>query len=408
MFILLTSNVFGVEEKIEQYNICVSNNLAESLNGDLSDKIKKYHNEKVLEKSEKYKKYFNKELITDIDAINSDKNNQVYVYSYDDLAFDKKLLKKIVKKLDKGNSLYLYGNDITPKMFTELLGEEFNFGVSDAEYESLKNDTLEKGVPAVEENQGYDLIGYSNNGEDISLYNFEVYDRDSEVLDPEMIIVEVLDSLSKRIEAKRENNVKLLGYTLPLVNKSLAMAASQQVKSAFNINTPLYVGTSKIANLNTDWVLYKDNNEVDKDYDNFTVKTNYEVADYHQLYYYYQLDVTHDLPFSADNIWEWLPADKNEAAGTISVAIPWALYYNFSLENVIDIDRQGSQASDYGRWIVDNDGAAMANNERFQPSTAWYSTGTYAGIDSKVTFKFRDGHGNVKSATQNINIRYDY
>ena len=73
------------------------------------------------------------------------------------------------------------------------------------------------------------------------------------------------------------------------------------------------------------------------------------------------------------------------------------------------MDERGSQTNDYGEWNINPtwNSVALPNPVRFQPTTTWKSTGTYAIMQLVHTPVLWTQFGEY-TGTQTITVSYDY
>lgn len=293
---------------------------------------------------------------------------------------------------------------------------EGTFALEDEKADKLKSEKSDKPTLGVSANSTFSVIGYSkNNNDSLYLGDICVTEKEGKIASKEtyMYFSHILnDQVKIKIKAKdKADAVSVLGISIPFIKRNYVLADSTQVSSQMDINTSTWLYGVQFGNSNTDRILYRDSNESDPTYNRFTIKTHYETTAYNGSHPTALL-VTHDLPFSADQIEDWEPASTANFSGSMTVSIPWGLSHTMSASGHYDITEAGSQTDDYGKWQVDPWLLAewLDNPERFTPSTAWLSTGTYAGIDSIVYMYYYDNvnYGPDVRGSQTVNVRYDY
>lgn len=189
---------------------------------------------------------------------------------------------------------------------------------------------------------------------------------------------------------------------------SAIQAMAVIVKSGYNFRS--YYNADNYINM--DYLLYKDNDETDPDYDYFAVKTNL-CTENGYAYNTQSIDVKHALPFTSDEMIDYGPGDINYA-GTVSVGLDlggtFGLSYSFTVNGTPNFNATYSAASDYCTWEIYRPflGGYLQNNI-FSPGSSWASTGTYAGtnVDFKAHFVGGQGH-TFDTPWKYVQIRYDY
>ncbi|MDI6879827.1 MAG: hypothetical protein QMD16_10730 [Desulfitobacteriaceae bacterium] len=343
---------------------------------------------------------------------NLDSNDSLAI-PVESLRGNMELRENVKDVLNNGNTVYLYGDQITLMEYEQLLGITGKLYIPDDRIQEFK--TQSTGTPqlGLANKEAFNVIGYNLNG-DVFLATTPSENngiRGSE----SMYFRAILDNQIKILERQRpkQTNVSFLGIKMPFVLiENTASAASTSVTSTFDRNTYVYDdnGTT-VGLLNTDWFLYREYNESDATYDWFTVETNYEATGYNG-YNPYEMNIKHNLPYSPDGIYDWKPGDTSSQSA-FTIAIPWSIEYQFSTSSSIAVNEQGSQTYDYGAWVVSHtwNTSHLPNPVRFKPATAWLSTGTLAAIDSDITISFSYDYTEgsfIHANNQLLSIRYDY
>lgn len=186
--------------------------------------------------------------------------------------------------------------------------------------------------------------------------------------------------------------------------KTGIMPMASIVQSGFNYRS--YYCNNYI---NMDYLLYRDYDEQDPNYDYFAIKTN--VSAYGGLAK--EIDVEHRLPYLSDELIDYGPYDINRA-GSVSVGLDLgggSLSYSFDVGGGPTIDATYNSSVDYCTWKITKYWffGSYLNNQLFKPGSSWASTGTYAGTD--ITFRAAfEGPGEMYLWTpwQTVQVRYDY
>ena len=211
--------------------------------------------------------------------------------------------------------------------------------------------------------------------------------------------------------AADENNTQVMTSIAVILDDFCGQAIQTMaiiVKSGYNFRS--YYNTDNYINM--DYLLYKDNDETDPDYDYFAVKTNLCTENGYG-YNTQSIDVKHALPFTSDEMIDYGPGDINYA-GTVSVGLDlggtFDLSYSFTVSGTPNINATYSAANDYCTWEIYRPflGGYLQNNI-FSPGSSWASTGTYAGtnVDFKAHFVGGQGH-TFDTPWKYVQIRYDY
>jgi hypothetical protein len=293
----------------------------------------------------------------------------------------------IVNFIKSGKLVYLYGDSVNIKDAEKLFGVKLT-----PSEEAIKSKT--KKPNAMKEIQDFNVIGLKvTNLKQISLGSIKVVDNGS--LDEIKYADVIMDNINNKHISKNH-----------LLKENVAKAESVFVDSETNHVCEMWSGSTKIASINGDYYLYKDNSEQNQDYDYFTMKSYIELTKYNGAYNE-RLNIHHDVPWSSDQIEDWSPGSSS---GTeFSVSIPWGLNWTWSTGDSVAVTTTGNQTYDWSNWDVDNRWwqAHLVSPCRFKPGTAWLSTGTYAGLDilSEGTILY---NGNYHTIEQLNNYRYDY
>lgn len=333
-----------------------------------------------------------------IDAFDSDNTSNEIAYPVQVAEHNPKVQQLLKNALTSGKTVYLYG-DLTLEKYENILGikGELTTPKSDAELKANSTNTPREYVQI---KGNADVIGYSLNPTDP--YRLYIAQFDSSKKETYMYMRAIFDH---QIHAFNKTQ-----KTASLFKNNRAYADSTSVRIQPNITKYIYTSDGTLVGwVNTDWILYQDKNETDPTYDRFSVEDDQEVYSYNG-YDLQVIDTTHSLPWaSSDNIYRWGPPDTSTSA-QIQFSIPWNLSISFNPNDSVVIDDQGSQTYDYAKWNVQGPWYDFVLNSptRFYPGTAWFSIGTYAGIDLEHTITYDNGWGVKTTGTQVINVRYDY
>lgn len=335
--------------------------------------------------------------------------NDILALPVELIEYDNILRETLKDFIANGKRIYLYGNSITIQHYEELLGIKGQFSFEN-DPEKLKKESAGKAKYGTLSSKAYNVIGYSTKSND-SIYCAEFNLGDSQKPDKFMFMRAVLDDQlnAKQELLSEETPIKFAGMDIPFFKQNNVSAQSTAVKSSFNTNTYTYIGSLLAGTLNTDWFFFRDMTEKDSDYDWMTAEVHYEATGSNG-FTPMKIDVKHDLVWKGiDNINDWGPNDMTTS--NLSFSIPWGLTVSVANGGKIVVDECGSQANEYGRWIVKYPwyNTCLSNPTRFKPATAWLSSGTYAGLNSIASVTFNSiVYGYAPTLNQTIQMRYDY
>lgn len=82
-----------------------------------------------------------------------------------------------------------------------------------------------------------------------------------------------------------------------------------------------------------------------------------------------------------DQVQDWSP--KTSTGSSFQVSLPWQISWSWDTTDSVSVTTEGSQTYDNAKWTVDMRlwQLHLVNPCRFQPGTAWLSTGSLAAID---------------------------
>lgn len=179
------------------------------------------------------------------------------------------------------------------------------------------------------------------------------------------------------------------------------------VKSGFNYRS--YLTGSIYANM--DFLLYRDFNEYDPNYDYFAIKTNICTVGQSTI----KIEAEHRMAYSADEMIDYGPGDISRA-GSVSVGLDLgsgygggSLSYTFDVGGGPSIDASFYAASDYCTWNITRYWLfGDLVNELFCLGSSWASTGTYAATNVKFRALFDVYVDSLYSPWCTVQVRYDY
>lgn len=275
--------------------------------------------------------------------------------------------------------------------------------------ETLKTTTVETPRYYVGSDIGFDVIGYTKNLDTHQVYLASFKGPNSEILEKKsfMYLRSILDHEIKNIKKQRDKQNN------SLLKTNSVKAATEAVRSFPDINEYVYDGSSIIVRgiINADVILSK-TSDSDPDHDYFVVRDNVEIKGENTANPKYA-KIDHDIPDDSDHIEDWGPSDS-DSESEIQVQVDTkgtvALAYSFPTGGDYIVDEQGSQINDYARWELTDTfwGTWLPNPTRFEPSTSWLSTGTFAFMEIRHWATFEVAGIGTWDGFQHIYVYYDY
>ena len=242
---------------------------------------------------------------------------------------------------------------------------------------------------------------------DVSINNFDEYGNPIPNTN-EMMLQEVMNTQSEIISAEEENNEEdASNLSVSFISKNTAKAESERIKNRYDLVEKGYRLGLLVARMDTDWHLYKQDNEKSKKYDYFTLKPVTQIKSYKGIWAR-SIYTNIDIPSDADQLDDWAPmGDRGASSIGVTLGYPFSVGVSMNFGENLKIDDQSSLAHDYARWKV-NDGPTDLNKNisgtTFKPAAGWASTGTYAKVGLTVIGKF----DNYITLTTKTNVTYDY
>jgi len=335
---------------------------------------------------------------------------------YDAFVFKEKdvtpTLKKSIQTLvTKGKIVYLYGTSVSSEKAASIFGVPFETTSLTKEQirKELKESGYKEGKQLEEEvikemnaqHETYNVVGVIQSKKGTKqLY---VADIQQDKKDPALSTNDTSFFVDLIIDNVNHQHLK----STSIFSGNQVKAGSEPiVKSWVNKNSTLYIGSKKVATLNADYYLQKDNDERDKKRDYFVLQSNMELINYNGARNQ-RLHVKHDVPLTTSELQDWDPRGKT--GSSFSVSLPWGISWNFNTGARVKVTDYASTTYDYATWLVSRSlfSLNLPSPVEFRPGSAWTSTGTYAAVNvdsyGEVAYKGAD-----RKITQFLKLRYDY
>jgi len=346
-----------------------------------------------------------KEELLDKYDISITDDSTISVEPEDTIAINEKDLYKNKLLLDKvnsneGNLIYIYGNDIDIDKLNSHLKLESN--------DEKAEDTKKKGKEKDFKETKWDVVGICN-GEICYFGNINSFDFEGNKKKKIEVDTFIDRFLSHKESLSQQDN-----------EISTRSIVGNKVKSEYNLDDTLYRdnawGDSILrAELNADYVLYKDTEHDDDDkYDYFYITNNVQIdAKNDKGCSAKYLEVDHSTRYSSDEIEGWGPEEQKVSGSEyITVGLPWSVSYTFFPNQGYTLDCDGSLRYDEVHWKARNKGylgdlVFEDDQVRIKPGTAWASTGTLAAMDIEDTATVQYGN-NTYTLEIYKGVKYDY
>ncbi len=307
-----------------------------------------------------------------------------YAVPYQLAANDKRLVKIIRNAFSKNNArIYIYG-EFTISDFKKILNiSQFGAEVSVYDKDGPTDQTA--------------FLGFSEEQEQTCIENLISYSKSG--LQKNMIAT-----------VRQGENVveEYISIILEDYDGSAIMPMAMIVKSGFNYRS--YLTSSAYANM--DFLLYRDYDEEDPNYDYFAIKTN--ICTTGQLTA--RIQAEHRLPYDSDELIDYGPGDITRAS-SVSVGLDLgsgygggSLSYSFDVGGGPTINASYYAGDDYCTWDISRYwwfGGDLVN-ELFCLGSSWASTGTYAATNVKFRAEFDVIYDYIYSPWCEVQVRYDY
>lgn len=329
------------------------------------------------------------------------------VISWEDALSEYSRVREFIRE---GKYVYIFGEKLESDLVEEKLGDKNKTEAKKDPKFSEKADDRQR------EETKWDIIGLNSEG---SIYFSKVqsysYDSVEIEITPDIILQEVFRSLTKIKSNQnkiKNKQISILSYsTDTIVKAEYDLASSYYAQNASGVSILR-------ATLNTDYILKQNlSNDIDPTYDYFYLRDNVELScpNGSNCASFRDIDVEHWLRYpSSDNLIDWGPdATNNVSGGYVTVGLPWAVSWTFiPSASTTDISISGGQTTDRLHWEVYNEAWTgiryeLGNPTRFQPGTAWASSGTLASIYIDNYASIRYGANEYSLEVYKL-VEYDY
>lgn len=349
----------------------------------LIDNLKKARGEKTLKGIDRYTVDLGQEPI-------NNKKQQYDAFAVPLVYIDQETENKIKDFIKSGKLVYIYGDSVNIKTAENIFGEEIRPTDQSTEQKVKKPN-------AMKVCNNYQVIGLQMNDKKY------IYFGSIQLVDSSLDITKFTDSIIDNLNSQHLKDIKAFSF----LKKNVVEASGTRIDSDLNNSCSTWVGGTKICQLNGDYYLWREYDEIDPDYDYFSIQSNMELYAYNgasnsDLY------IWHDLPYSSDEIEDWSP-DSSSSGSSWTVGLPWSISWSFSTGDSVNVTVDGSQTYDNVEWYVTFPWwqLHLPSPIRFKPGTAWLSTGTCAAIDIQTSGLVLY-NGDTYSVEQTMDYRYDY
>ncbi|UTI43911.1 hypothetical protein [Niallia sp. RD1] len=326
---------------------------------------------------------------------------------------------ELQEELEEGKRVFIYG-DIQADEYKDILdveelsvdagdGGEFLFGLTTEELnEKAKEDGKQAVIRENKENNEEEetesefvshVIGYTLDDSkelqyvDVTIHNFDeegnpIPNTEESILKTTMDIQsEIMDSEQEKHEEVQEQEVAFF----PFLKENKVAAENVRVLNKYNLNTYAKRLGVLVAEITTDYHLYKETSDQDKIYDFFTLEPVTQIQSYKGIWSN-SLFVDIDIPYDTDELDSWSPkGDQGGKSFNVGLSYPFSIAISMDFGESLTIDDQSSTKLDYARWLMKDHITELNTNisgETFTPVAGWASKGTLATVGLTVTGKF--------------------
>ncbi|NEW07869.1 hypothetical protein GK047_17860 [Paenibacillus sp. SYP-B3998] len=308
----------------------------------------------------------------------SDNTKQIAI-NYDEINSNPSFVKRATQHFNKGGTIYFYGSNLKLSDIESVLGV-----VIEKKPNPKANDKGETITTAEEET--YQIIGISpKNLKKPYLRQIKnVIDGKTEPVSnlkkhKDIFVQEVMSIVNE--DPFKSNEISVLDYQSDPI-----------VASKYSITKTIYQGSDKVFYQNVFWILHQNTtSDTDHNYDYFYIEHSVETNFYNGARVLSTssggsgntFDLVHTLPYSSDIQREYSPKSTSSSS-VYTVALPWVVQWQFSLNASAALTSTGSQSTGIAKysWTPTWAQSWLQFPETYKPGTAWASKGnSLASID---------------------------
>lgn len=289
-----------------------------------------------------------------------------FAYNVKDVESNKDLRLFLQKALLSGKKVYLYGG-LTPDQYSELLNQPLELTVKDTNTGEERNVTIRN-------------LGYNEGGK----INEEHGDKATTVQE---VIGYTLEDSSNKAFMLNYINMDENGKEIPtdstiILNQILKHEERQAdfttssatiIKSSNgDIRTVGGLYGQDNAEMLSQWMLYKESNESDNNYDYYALKDIIQINKLGGSTNAKRLYVEHYLAYANDDLYSAAPESTSSGPYTVEFGYPWTLSWSFTYSGNPNVTLNENWNTDTATWNIEADYLQnLQSSNRFQLGTSW-------------------------------------
>ncbi|MEY9095186.1 hypothetical protein [Paenibacillus sp. RC84] len=334
----------------------------------------------------------------------SENNTNQIAVNFDDISSNPSYSKRAIQHFKKGGIIYFYGSDIKLSDVESLLGIVVE--------ERPNHKSSDKGAIISSEEEKWQIVGIDPNNPR-KPYLRQIKNVVSDKAEPSInlknhrdIFVQEVMSIVNEAPFK-SNDISILDYS-----------SDPNVASKYNITKTIYQNSTKVFYQNVFWILHQ-NKESDSDpnYDYFYIEHSVETNFYNGARVFSTssggsgntYDIIHSLPYSTDIQRDFAPKSTSSSS-VFTVALPWAVQWQFSLNSSASLTSTGSQSTGISKfsWKPTWSQSWLQYPATYKPGTAWASKGSSTAAINLEEYIVYTYDSKTYSDTSTQEVRYYY